>query len=189
MQSLIQVLQHLGGLNDSEIEKVIAISTETEYNKKTIFIKDGEVKRKLYFIVDGFIRTYQLKDGKEKTISFGKPNQFVTSVNILFGENPSDEYLETITDAQLIAIDFEGLEKLKLSIPKIAFLMNRLLQEMMLTKENRLRNFICNSALERYKSFMSTEPELMKVVTVNQLSSHLGVEPESLSRLRKKIIF
>lgn len=189
MQNLIGLLQGTGYFDEAAITKITSTLKVESVKKGTTLIRDGQYFNKVIFLSEGYIRTYQLHDGRERTMSFGKPLQFVGSLIGFTTGLAADEYMETITPAEIIIIDSERLDYLKCEIPQIAFLTNDSLKHMLECKENRIRDFISKTAKERYRSFSTSYPELMKVVSINHLSSFLGVAPETISRIRSEVIF
>jgi len=189
MEKLKYILKNIGNFSEEELELTLSNLTSQKCIKGTSLVKEGRTSKSIFFIAEGFVRTYQLVDGRDKTISFGKPNQFVASINGLLSNSPSDEYIETITPAEIIFLDSEKLEYLKHTIPKISFLMNKMFKEILDCKERRIKDFINLNATERYRLFVNQNPELIKVVSINHLASYLGAAPETISRVRSKIIF
>jgi len=189
MERLKLLLKNLGEFSEEEVDLTVSNLRSRSCKKGTTLIEEGKISQTIFYISSGFMRTYQLVDGTEKTINFVSANQFVASTNGLMANAPSDEFIETITDAEIIYLDAEKLEYLKHSVPKISFLMNKLFKEILDCKERRIRDFITLNSTERYRLFVEQNPELMKVVSINYLASYLGVAPETISRIRSKIIF
>jgi len=189
MDKLIGILKNLGKFTDEEIKVTTSNLNIHQLEKGEILEKEGSFSNKIYFISEGFLRTYQLIDGNDKTISFGKPKQFIAPSFGLGIGVPSEENIESISTAEVISLDAEKLEYLKHSIPKISFLMNIMYKEILDCKESRIKNFINLNSTERYRFFVENHPEIMQVVSINHLASYLGVAPETISRIRSKIIF
>ena len=189
MERLKYLLKNIGDFSDEEMRLTMSNISSQEYTKGHSLVKEGTISKSIFYINEGFVRTYQLIDGREKTISFGKPGQFIASINGLVSNSPSDENIETITPTEIITLDSEKLEYLKHRIPKIAFLTNKLFKEILDCKEKRIKDFINLNATERYRFFVMNNPDLAKVVSINHLASYLGAAPETISRVRSKIIF
>ena len=188
MEQLEEMLTKIGDFKQEEVNLVLNNVTERLIPKGTILIREGQFSKQIFFILAGYLRTYQLVDGKDKSISFGQPRQFIVASN-MFSDLPAEENIESITEAKVVSLDAEKLDYLKHRIPKISFLMNQLFQEVLDCKERRIKDFIHLSSTERYRNFVLHHPELLKVVSINHLSSYLGVAPETISRIRGKIIF
>ncbi len=189
MKRLEGILRNLGNFSEEECQLTLSNVRLETHKKGTALVKEGKISKNIFFIASGYMRTYQLIDGRDKTISFGKPGQFMASTNGLVSNSPSDEYIETVSDVEVMSLDAEKLEYLQHSIPKISFLINIMLKEILECKEERIKDFINLNATDRYRLFVEHIPDLIKVVSINHLASYLGTAPETLSRIRSKIIF
>lgn len=189
MNMLLNLLQSTTSLTQNNLQKISAHLTFLNYSKNEYLLKEGQIAKHLYFIETGYLRSYEIVNGLEKTMNFGKPQRFMTHLESFTLGCPSDESIQAITDCEIVQLSKNKLEELSREIPPLIQLQNWVFQEILRCKEERLKGFIQQKAIDRYKNFVRQNPELAQVVSVNHLASYIGVAPETLSRIRSKVIF
>jgi CRP-like cAMP-binding protein len=170
-----------------EIEEALLENTFVKsFKKGTILLKEGDKSNECYFILKGCIRSYYLKDGEEKTTEFYTEEQAVTPLGC--GENiPSKHFLECIEDT-IVNLGTPDLEKkMNQKFPVLQSL-SLALSEAVITKyQDTFAEFKMANPEQRYINLLKTRPDLIQRVPQHQIASYLGIKPESLSRIRKRL--
>ncbi|WP_027418630.1 Crp/Fnr family transcriptional regulator [Crocinitomix catalasitica] len=170
------------------LEKAIRENTFFKvFEKGTVLLKEGDHSNECYFILNGCIRSYFYKDGEEITNEFYTEEQVVAPTNYGKG-TPSTFYLEC-TEEVIASIGNPVLEKETFQkYPELESL-SRVIAEAMIAKhQETFAEFKSSNPEERYMNMLKTRPDLINRVAHYQLASYLGVKPESLSRIRKRIL-
>jgi len=100
---------------------------------------------------------------------------------------PSQYFIDAIEDSDVLLIDPPSHEKLVERIPGYAAAFRKGLQRRAAAREERIANTMSKSAEERYLDFLATYPSIVMRVPQWMLASYLGVSPETVSRIRKKL--
>ncbi|TVZ51409.1 Crp/Fnr family transcriptional regulator [Dokdonia sp. Hel_I_53] len=159
------------------------------FSKKNIFLKAGTVEDHISFLQEGTVRLYIPKEDSDKEITFGFcfENQFVSAYDSFLSRNVSSHAIQALTDIKLLSITYEDLQKVY-EKTKIGNLIGRLTAEnLFLDKSRRLQSLLDQSAEERYLSIFKERPHLIKEIPLKYISSYIGVTPQALSRIRKRI--
>lgn len=158
------------------------------YKEDSILVTEGAIASKIYFVQQGIIRTYFLKEGKEISTYFACDNQFITAYSSFITQKPSFEYLQVLEDCILYSMTAHKLEKLSKEFPKIERLFRIYAEQSYLCILERTILMQSKTAKERYLDFIEKyDKKIVYRVPQNQIASYLGIEPESLSRIRKKL--
>lgn len=112
---------------------------------------------------------------------------FFSSIESFMNETPSPDNFETITDSKLLKISKPDLEILRTHSTKWNKIIETITNEHLNCKIERVRDFQMLTAKERYLKFIKETPSLALNVSVENIASFLGMEPQSLSRIRKQI--
>ena len=169
---------------EDEINKIEFIKC---YDKGAILLEEGKISNECYFIIKGCIRCFYIKDGEEKTTEFYTEEQAV--IPSAYGKKiPSECYIECLEDT----IAGVGTPELEADIyqkfPQIESL-NRALGEAIMSKyQDTFAEFKMASPEERYLALLKNRSDLIQRVPQHQIASYLGIKPESLSRIRKRIM-
>jgi CRP-like cAMP-binding protein len=171
-----------------ELEEALLENTFIKsFKKGTILLKEGAISDECYFILKGCIRSYYLKDGEEKTSEIYTEEQAVTPLGC--GEKiPSKHFLECIEDT-IVNVGTPDLEKrMNQKFPVLESL-SLAFSEAVITKyQDTFAEFKMASPEERYLNLLKTRPDLIQRVPQHQIASYLGIKPESLSRIRKRLL-
>lgn len=171
-----------------EIEKAISESTFIKnFKKGDILLKEGGISNECYFILKGCIRGYFIKDGEEKTIEFYTEEQSIVPVNYGTFE-PSEYYLECLEDT-IVSVGNPKLEKeIFQKYPELESLSRKIAETIIIKQQVSFTEFKTSTPEERYLNMLKIRPDLYQRVPQYQIASYLGIKPESLSRIRKRII-
>lgn len=173
----------------SEDEKKIIAEQNflRQYKKNEILLSEGEYAKDCYFIIQGCVRTYYLKDREERNTDFSFENQTITPVSYQL-KQPSQYYLSCLEDS-LIAIGNEARNKKLLGqIPNLSSLISKMNESMLVQKTIEFDNFKNNSPEERYLLLLKNNPELLNRIPLYHLATYLGITQISLSRIRSRIL-
>ena len=157
--------------------------------KKTNFLKLDDIENYISFIESGVVRLYIPKENPEKEITFGFSfkNQFISAYDSFLTQTPSAYQLQTLTDTTLLSITYNDLQEVY-NKTQIGNLIGRLTAErLFLLKSKREQNLLNLTAEERYMKLFKERPELLKVIPLKYISSYIGVTPQALSRIRKRL--
>lgn len=149
-------------------------------------LQPGQVAQRLYFLESGLVRGYYEKDGKEVTAWFMREGDFVLSILSFFSRQPSHEYLQALSDCRLWSISYEHLQELYRQFPEFNAVGRVLTEKYYVLSEQRALNLRMLSAAERYAQLLTDFPDMFQRVPLKLLASHLGLTPETLSRLRAR---
>ncbi|MVT43371.1 cyclic nucleotide-binding domain-containing protein [Chitinophaga oryziterrae] len=155
--------------------------------KNTMLEKEGKVPEFLYFINSGFVRVFYWEDGKQITTHINCPPGFITSFNSFISAKPAPDNVECVTDCELLKITKEDLEWLYQRSTQWALFGKIIYEKSLAYNETRTKEMIGLSAEQRYLKLLENQPEIIRQVPLQYISSYLGIEPQSLSRIRKKI--
>jgi len=181
-------MAQIAPLSDAEINTVFELISVKSYKKGKILLREGQVGNLCCFVLQGCVRPYYLIDGEEKTTNFFTEGQPVNAGDSLFDNKPSKSYIVCNEDCVLIVGNSENEQEFFERMPRME-IFNRLGVEMELHKsQEALAEYIITTPEERYLNLVKTRPDLIDRVPQYQLASFLRVTPESLSRIRRRII-
>lgn len=171
-----------------EIQLALEESTfARSFKKGSLLLKEGEIANECYFIFNGCIRSYYLKDGEEKTTEIYTEEQAVAPPNYGTGEK-SKMYLECIEDT-VVTVGTPELEKIMFEKYPALESLARVINDRLIANQKEAFDFFkMESPEERYLSLLKNRPDLFQRVPQHQIASYLGIKPESLSRIRKRIV-
>lgn len=166
---------------------IIALNVFRSVKKGTVLLQVGQKSDHSYFVLQGCIRTYYVIDGEEKTTAFYTEMEGITP-HCVINKKPSDYYISCVENSILIVSDTKMERETFQKFPKFESLC-RIIAEQELAKEKiNFDEFKTSSPEQRYLNLLQKRPDLIQRVPQHQLASYLGIKPQSLSRLRSRIL-
>lgn len=155
--------------------------------KDTVLLKEGQRSEEGYFVLKGCIRCYYIIDGEEKTTAFYTEMESLTPLCTI-NKQPSEYYVSCVEDSILLVSTPEVEQQSFEKFPRFETLCRIISEQQVAEKQANFDNFKISSPEERYLHLLDTRPDLLQRVPQYQLASFLGITPQSLSRLRKRIV-
>ncbi|NIF04226.1 Crp/Fnr family transcriptional regulator [Chryseobacterium sp. Tr-659] len=172
-----------------EIEAVKQSFEPVGFPKNTVIEKSGRVPGYLYYIVSGYLRLfYTDQNGNEVTTHINCPPGFFTSYSDFINSTVSENNVECITDCELLRISKEKLDHLIAESQAMKNFSISVFQQSIAYNENRSKELSVLNAEQRYLKLINDYPGIIRNVPIQYIASFLGMKPESLSRIRRKII-
>jgi len=172
------------------ISNYLKITGYQKPTKKGDFYKlRGTVCTYFGFIIDGVFRSYTIeeKTGEEKNVFLYSANGFVVSFKSFINQIPCDYHTQALTDASIIFIRYTDLLALYHQSHRWEKFGRLLAQEAFNVTMSRIEGFILKSPEERYLDLIKQHPDIFNNVPLYHISSYLGIQGPSLSRIRKRI--
>lgn len=188
LEKFRQYLDSRISVSAEEWEKIKSVCTDRTLDKGDFLLKEGEVWRYAAIVFKGCIRTYRAdQQGKIRILNFIIENGWAGDTHSLQNGKPSVFNIDAIEPSEIVLINKEDFELLCKQIPQLNQMMNDNLKECLSISQGRIDLATYTSAEEKYRSFSSYHPELLLRVPQYMIASYLGITPESLSRIRKKL--
>lgn len=174
-------------LTEEEKNALMSLDLFHTVKKGTILLSEGQETKESYFVLKGCLRTYYVVDGEEKTTAFYTEMDALTPPCVV-SKTPSDYYISCVEDCILLVSNSDMEVEINSKFPKFD-IMCRVLSEELLAKERiDFDEFKTSSPEQRYLNLLQKRPDLIQRVPQHQLASYLGIKPQSLSRLRARIL-
>lgn len=174
-------------LNESEKDAIASLDIFHSIKKGHTLLKQGELSNKGYFVLKGCIRTYYIIEGEEKTTAFHTEMEGITPQCII-DNKPSEYNISCVEDSILLISNAEMETEMFQKFPKFESLC-RILSEKLVSKQQiDFDNFKILSPEKRYLNLVDKRPDLIQRVPQHQIASFLGIKPQSLSRIKTRIL-
>lgn len=150
-------------------------------------IKKGDICDHVYFIKKGVLRAYLKVDDKEITTWISAENELVTSIKGFYLQEPASKYIQALENTEVLALHRADLQYMYKFHDEMNFINRKLLEKLYVSAEDRALISRLPQAMDRYKYFLETRPNLIGRVPLKYIASYLSVADETLSRIRTKI--
>lgn len=174
-------------LTDDEKNAILSLDLFRSVKKGTILLKEGQSSKDSYFVLKGCIRTYYIIDGEERTTAFYTEMDALTP-HCVINKTPSEYFISCVEDSILTVSNTDMEVEINSKFPKFDLMCRKLSEELLAKKQVDFDEFKTSSPEKRYLNLLEKRPDLIQRVPQHQLASYLGVKPQSLSRLRARIL-
>lgn len=156
--------------------------------KGEFVLRGGEICNHITFINKGHFRVYNMIEGDEISINFAFEGNYITDYVSFVSRSPSTDYIVAMDDAEILQLRYEDLQAAYDKSP-IWQKFGRLMAEFILIHVvRRNKALLFNTPEERYLNLMKERPKVFERVPQQYIASYLGIKPESLSRIRKRLM-
>jgi len=177
-------------LSESDYYRFLEFTQTKKLSKDEFLLKAGSQSKFLAYVVNGALANYTIDErGDRHVLVIAPHDHWTTDLNGFFSEAPSTYFIEALTDCEAILISHENFEKACQEIPKLDRFFRLLFQKAFTAALNRLTEMQSESAEERYLKLIQSQQQLFDNLPQHYIASYLGIKPQSLSRLRKKLGF
>ena len=177
----------LSALTPDEQEAILKLNSVKTFQKGDLLLKEGETLTKSFFVIKGCVRQYHLKDGQEMTTFFYTDDQSIFPNVTASRVQISQHNLECVEECSLSVTTLEQEQDLMKSFPRLGDLCRVVTEKQFGDYQEMFAKYISSTPEERYLELVENRPELLNKVPQYQVASYLGVKPESLSRIRKRL--
>lgn len=184
---IIQVLRYFGILNQEKQQYFLRVCQTKDLQKGAYLVQEGQICRNLYFLHQGAVSLFLLKDGTEYVKDFSLDNKFITSFTSFNTQTPSKINLRAEQNCVVSYWDFDIINHLKNTDLEWATFARTIAEMLFVRKEKREISLLMDSAEVRYQNLLCENPMITQVFPQYLIASYLGIRPQSLSRIRSKI--
>ncbi|MFT6320821.1 MAG: CRP-like cAMP-binding protein [Granulosicoccus sp.] len=175
-------------LTKEEVELVLNKIVKKTYPKHEVIFREGHISTTIYFVLKGHVRLFYNVDGVEKTAFFYSKGKFICAGESFTYNVPAVENYQAIEDTVLLHFDKAIFGELFKITPKFEIIGRIATENELITYQKMLATFITKSPEDRYLELMNTQPELFQKVPQQYIASFIGVSPETLSRIKKRVV-
>lgn len=185
---LIAYFENLLPLTEEEKQSVESSFQERKLRRRQYLLQEGEVCTHNTFVVEGCLRMYTVDEkGKEHNLQFAIENWWIGDIGSFHSEEPSKLYIEALENSLVLQIKKEDQLRLFVEYPKFNRIFRVFTENALVSAQRRILQNISSTAEERYLDFLQRYPHFFNRISNVQIASYLGVTPEFLSTVRKKL--
>lgn len=186
MKSLITYFEKIGFL-ESDLTEFLNCIKIRKFSANDVILSNGQLENYLSFINNGIVRYYVIANDKEITYDFAFENSFYCAYDSFYNQTKTIGYIQAITDCEIYSVSYSQLQTLYKKC-ETAKALGRIATEFLLSKKvKRELDLLTKSPEERYLAILKEQPKFIKHIPQKFLASYIGVVPETLSRIRKRI--
>ncbi|MBL7803465.1 MAG: Crp/Fnr family transcriptional regulator [Saprospiraceae bacterium] len=174
-------------LTEDEKNALLSLDLFHTVKKGTVLLEEGQKTQDSYFVLKGCIRVYYILDGEERTTAFYTELDALTP-HCVINKAPSDYYISCVEDSILLISNTDMSVEVNSKFPKFDVMCRMLSEELLAKQQMVFDEFKTSSPEQRYLNLLQKRPDLIQRVPQHQLASYLGIQPQSLSRLKARIL-
>lgn len=187
INSLLGNIQKIITLSPAEREIITALFKEKTYKKGDFFLQEGRICKQVGFVARGLFRYYINHDGAEKTYAFSHENNYVCNYESFLPGKPSSKIIQALEDSDVLVISHADLQLLYANVREGERFGRIAIEAVFLQLLQDISSFYTETPELRYERFLKTHADLQQRVSQYHIASFVGVKPQSLSRIRKRI--
>jgi CRP-like cAMP-binding protein len=115
-------------------------------------------------------------------------NQFAADYTSFLEQSPSIKNIEALEDTEVAEISYVNINELYQQFPVFQIFGRRMAEQLFITFDQNNTRLTTMSPEERYLRLLQKQSPLLQVVPQYMVASYLGITPEHLSRIRKKVL-
>lgn len=175
-------------ISDENLEKFSNAFTLQKVVKKEFLLKEGEICQFEGFVTGGCFKVFHSdQDGTEHTLYFAIEDWWVADVDSFTNSKPSQLNIQALENSEVLLISKQNKEKLYQEIPEIEKLFRIMSQKNLVALQRRMIDNLSKTADQRYLDFLAKYPKITQRLSNIQIAAYLGVSPEFVSKIRRKI--
>jgi CRP-like cAMP-binding protein len=187
MESLIRAIKECIHLSPEEDNIISELFTELDLRAGDYFLEEGKICRHVAFIHKGLLRYYINDNGNERTMFFSRENEFVCNYLSFLPQRPSDKSIQALEDSRLYIISYENLQRFYSNVREGEKFGRLAIEQVFLSAIQQLDSLYTDPPALRYQQFLTAYPDLVQRIPQYYIASYVGIKPQSLSRIRKRI--
>ncbi|MBC7888286.1 MAG: Crp/Fnr family transcriptional regulator [Ferruginibacter sp.] len=161
--------------------------TFQQVKKGSFLTRNGEISRQVSFITRGLVRIFYLAGEKEICTGFICENEYVSAYASFLTRQPSAENIDALEDCELVHLSFDDMQALYKSNPVFEIFGRKIAELLFIQISSQTTRLLTMVPEERYQSIIQFQPFIIQRVPQYMIASFIGITPEHLSRLRKKM--
>lgn len=187
MQAIRDYFEAITPLSDDEWNAFSAKLVRQEFTRKAFILKEGKVENYLSFIEDGMVRFFLFKGEEEMTYDFAFAGEFLSGYSSFIIQSPANFNIQALSKTSLWRISYSDLQNIYITSSVGNRIGRYAAEQLFLAKSQREMAFLMQSAEERYLNLFTEQPRLIQEIPGKYLASYIGITPQALSRIRKRI--
>lgn len=186
--SLIKYIEEYISLNEKEIDILKSLTRIKKVRKRQFVVEQGEICRYENYVVDGCLRCYHLdEEGQEHIVQFAVEDWWIADLQSFLTQSPANFSVDALEPSILIQFGHNELQELYNRIPKLERFFRLIIQNAFVASQKRIVASYSKDAGKRYIDFRNRYPNIEKRVPQYMVASYLGITPEFLSKIRRRI--
>ncbi len=173
----------------SEAEKAILLESmviET-YKKGDCIVQEGKDNENTFFVLEGLVKQSRLVDGEDISTNFYTEMQWIIAPNSFSGQSLSQHSLTCMEGTSVVVGNEAKAITLFKQFPRFETISRQIMETAFLAQQNLTATYITDKPEQRYLRLLDTRPDILQRVPQYDIATYIGVKPESLSRIRKKL--
>jgi CRP-like cAMP-binding protein len=157
--------------------------------KRQYLLQEGEVCKSVAFVSKGVLRSYLVDEkSNERIIQFAPEDWFISDLYSFITEDYSNLNIDAIEDSELVLMSKTAHVYLEKAVPDFFKFNYMQYRGAYIALQKRLTDMFTLSTEEKYTKLLNIYPDIMQRVPQHMIASYLGLTPETLSRVRKKLV-
>ncbi|WNJ17766.1 Crp/Fnr family transcriptional regulator [Pontibacter sp. G13] len=181
-----KAIREICDFSDSECDLFVPHLKRKQLAKGDFFLQAGEVAHEIAFVESGALRLYYLLDDKEVNQHFFLPSQFAVSYPDFLKQQAGRHFIQALEPCELISFGYEALQMAYAKSKRWERFGRLIAEQIYMESIHRMESMMFLSGAERYRQLEEEHPDWMHRIPLYHLASYLGMERESLSRIRSR---
>ncbi len=186
-EAITQSLRSLVDFTDEELFLFMQKLKPVSLKKHAFYLKEGQVCKGMVIIYKGGLRYFSRSEKGDYTIGFAFEGDWIGDYESFLLQTPSPDFIEALEDCELFTLNYADMQALYQHSQRFEQFGRLIAEQLFINTARNNRNLKMQSAEDRYMELLTTQPHIFERLPQHLIASYLGIQPQSLSRIRAKI--